>query len=119
MRIIGALIISFGCAACQTTPYVPGSVESIGYYETEFAPGKWHITYQPTRKYVHFSRIDEIQQVSRQLVSRRASEICNGTYKSIEPDESSTSEIIITEIGRVPPKYMQAGATEIWVACGP
>ena len=119
MRIFGALIISFGCAACQTTPYAPGSAESIGYYETEFAPGKWHITYRPTRQYVRLIRADEIEQISRQLAYRRASEICNDTYTSIEPDASSIGEITITEIGRTPPRYIQVGATEIWVACGP
>jgi hypothetical protein len=119
MKVISAFIIICGCTACQTTPYIGGSAESLGYYEAEFAPGKWHITYQPTRQYVRFSRVGEIQQISRQLALRRASEICNGTYTLIEPDSPSIGEITITETGRVPPRYTQVGAAEIWVACGP
>ena len=118
MRILIVLFLVLVCSACDTTPYVRSSNSSPGYQETQYAPGKWRISYQPTRRFLSFAHAQEVHTRSVELAAKRAAEICKGSYKEVEPDKSFVDNVQVTSMGSVAPKYKRPAGTEIWIVCG-
>jgi len=112
MRVFLLFVVMILCCGCASTPYIAGDGNQPGYWEREFAPGKWHVGYR-AHGLVSAGATDN-------LARRRASEICGGSFTEIPLNEAlalgTGPDIESCGVGRHPP--CRNTTSQIWVQCG-